>query len=68
MHWMAIKDAPKGANILLIEVNPDEAIGFPYTGHYSVDDEAWVNIAGYEVRPTHWMPLPELTEEMTDPL
>lgn len=56
--WQAIETAPKeqGARgLLYTPVNVTIAVGF-----YSVLTDQWLTSPGrYDIRPTHWMPLPD---------
>ena len=66
MNWEKIETAPKNSYILLCLAGREWAIGC--WNKYINFDGGWVNDDGTEstpfmLKPTHWMPLPELPEE-----
>jgi hypothetical protein len=60
--WQPIETAEPETSLLLWEphlwkVIPDS--GIVVIGYYDTDLEAWRDINGYELEPTHWMAIPE---------
>jgi len=61
MEWQPIETAPRGwEDIILFDPNANGRE--VCAGYFSEKDggkNCWMSADGYQVRPTHWMPLPE---------
>jgi hypothetical protein len=66
LEWRAIETAPKdGEVILLYKVDERYSGPFTITGFWSTDDVWWPCAGAYEVKPTHWKPLPAPPEAIS---
>ena len=68
MNWQPIETAPKGRRILLWGKYWSDSQGYmdiPLIGIWNNFNERWEAawMGWFGIRPTHWMPLPELPED-----
>jgi hypothetical protein len=60
MKWQAIGSAPKDGTRVLLHPGPK---GYSVVGRRSLTNGWWEALPGkYQIRPTHWMPLPDPPE------
>lgn len=72
--WKSMETAPlDGTDVLCVciapefegEENPNRYIRTCFFGLMTEDYRCWMSVFGYEENPTHWMPLPNLPENLT---
>jgi hypothetical protein len=60
--WQPIETAEPETSVLLWEPRLWKVIpnsGIVVIGYYDTDFDAWRDRDGYELEPTHWMPIPD---------